>query len=594
MLLKTELPRLPRLSEQDIRARVGNTSFQRGEQYFRSGAIFDTRCQGRTLRARCSGSRAEAYRLHVTFDEETIVDGNCSCPVGAGGHCKHTAALLLTWLERPDEFAVVEEMDAALERRSKEELIALIKQMLRQEPELESLLEVPLPTSGQHAPSVSPETYRRQAAAVFRRTGDEWGAEAEIADGLQAITAIGDGFAEQEDWTNAAAVYEAVAGEVLEQYGMFHDEGGDLAELVDECVQGLGRCLTATEDGAFRERLLHALFNVYRWDIDFGGIDMGAGALDLILEHTSPEERRAVAGWVREAMPQATDWSSNWRREAYGGFLLELELDTLDDEAFLQVCRETSRSGDLVDRLLSLGRVDEAREEAQQVGDYELLGLADIFVEHGRGEVAEQLMAERSQESQDLRLGDWLKRYYRAQGRNAPALELAEQLFRAGPGIDGLARYQELRELAQQVGRWETMHPKLQAFLRQEQQLDLLIQIYLDEGEIDQALKALPARRKRGLVTSFYGSPSLELRVAEAAEQSRPKAALEIYREVAERLIDQRGRGNYQEAARLLEKVRALYQRLGESGAWQDYIADLRDRTRSLRALKEELAAAGL
>jgi hypothetical protein len=37
-----------------------------------------------------------------------------------------------------------------------------------------------------------------------------------------------------------------------------------------------------------------------------------------------------------------------------------------------------------------------------------------------------------------------------------------------------------------------------------------------------------------------------------------------------------------------------LYEKLGEGEAWTSYIAALRERNRNLRALKEELANAGL
>ena len=59
-------------------------------------------------------------------------------------------------------------------------------------------------------------------------------------------------------------------------------------------------------------------------------------------------------------------------------------------------------------------------------------------------------------------------------------------------------------------------------------------------------------------------------------------------------LIAQQGRQNYQQACRLLARVRALYERLGEGETWVRYIADLRERNRRLRALMEELAAAGM
>ena len=117
------------------------------------------------------------------------------------------------------------------------------------------------------------------------------------------------------------------------------------------------------------------------------------------------EERRVVAGWIREVLPHGTDWSANFHRQVYGGFLMDLEEDALDDETFRHICRETGRVHDLVDRLLALGRLDEAIAQAERVGDDKLLGWADIVVQHGHGDLAERLMQERSEKTQDRRSG---------------------------------------------------------------------------------------------------------------------------------------------------------------------------------------------
>ena len=390
---------IPKLSEEDVRSHVGSRSFERGYYYFRDGAIFDARCQGMTLKADCEGSQPQPYRVHVTFDPGGIQKAYCSCPVGGGGYCKHVAALLLTWLYRSSDFREVEELDTALERRSKGELIALIKQMLRRQPELEVLLETPLPTNGKRRAPVDPATYRRQAAAAFRHAGYERDAEEDIADDLDVIVEIGDGFVDQEDYVNAASVYQAVAQEVLSHYGEFEGEGGELGEVVNDCVEGLGRCLASIKDDPVaREGVLHALFNIYHFDVDFGGVGLSDEVPDLILKHATPEERCTVADWVRAVLPpkEKDSWSANWHRQRYGGFLLELEKDKLDDEAYLSICRKTGRLKDLVDRLLSLGQRNEASAEAEKAGDYDLLQLADIFVSYGHGETAEHLVAERA------------------------------------------------------------------------------------------------------------------------------------------------------------------------------------------------------
>jgi uncharacterized Zn finger protein len=543
---------IPTVSEGEIRARVGEQSFQRGRQYFRDGAIFDARRQDMTLKARCAGSRGNAYRLHVTFDATGIADADCSCPVGTGGYCKHIAALLLTWRERPEAFGEVAEIDAALEQRSKDELIALVKQMLRLRPDLESLLEMPLPAAGKRHTPASPETYYRQAIAAIRGGADEWG-DADSADELLALAEIGDGFVDQEDFASAAAVYEAVSRAALENFELFDQESDDLGNLIHACVEGLGRCLAGEEhDRAAREMILQALFAVYRFDVDYGGIGLGDDVPDLVREHATAEERRMVAGWVREVLPQGTDWSANFHRQVYGGFLLDLEEDVLDDETFLRICRETGRVHDLVDRFLALGRLDEAIAQAERVGDYELLGLADIFVQHGHGEVAERLMRERSEKTQDTRVLDWLKERYKARGDQVAALELARTIFRLRPSLEG---YREIRELAAPLDRWEAVRPALRLFLQEARRDDLLIQVYLDEGEIDHALEAVKAKRTPSY--GYYGY-SMALEVAKAAEETRPRAALDLYQQHAEGLIAQQGRQNYQQACRYLAKVRRL------------------------------------
>ena len=93
----------------------------------------------------------------------------------------------------------------------------------------------------------------------------------------------------------------------------------------------------------------------------------------------------------------------------------------------------------------------------------------------------------------------------------------------------------------------------------------------------------------------YYGySSNIALEVAGAAEETRPREAIELYRQYAERLIAMRDRKNYQAACTYLLKMRALYEKLGENEAWTGYITALREQNRNLRALKEELARARL
>lgn len=588
---------LPELTEADVRNWTSDAYFRRGEGYFHNGHIVDPRLQGNTLKARCLGSRPTPYRLEVTLNQEGIAHGECSCPIGSGGHCKHAIALLLTWVYERDTFLEVEELETALERRSKDELITLIQLMLTRHPDLESLLELPIVGEAGADRPLDPEVVRRQASNAFHGIEyDTWPGCYAVSQQLLGLVGIADAYAERGRWHDAATVYELVMREVLDSYSMVRDEEGDLHAVVDECVERLGDCLAMTEDSAQRETILRALFDVYRWDVAYGGIDMGYQAPGIILEQATPEERAQVAQWVRDVLPTGDSWSNDYHRRRFGGLLLDLEEEWLDDEAFLRICRETNRWRDLVDRLLTLGRVEEAAAVARDVSSFELLHLADIFVSHGHADLAEDLVRQRAQvedednaSRRDRRLIEWLKDRAQEGGDPEKALALAERLFWEHPSLSG---YQEMERAARALQRWDELRVATLNRLADKKKYQLLIRIHLEEGAIDRALETLEEISRSQ--QPMWGVGRLRIKVARAAEESRPWEAIHLYMETVERLIDARGRGNYADAAQHLIRVREIYHQMGESEAWKTLIANVREQNRRLPALQDELNKAGL
>jgi hypothetical protein len=495
--------------------------------------------------------------------------------------------LLLAWLHEPDAFQEIEDLDTALERRSKAELIALIRKMIQRHPDLEVLLKSATVGDPDAGHPLDPELIRRQVNAAFSRAGHEWGAASQAARDLQDVINLGDEYGYHGNCRDAATIYQTVAQEVLEYYGMVHDEGGDLNYIVYQCSQGLGRCLEGTEDVVQKEGLLRALFDIYRWDVDSGGYGIGEEVPEIILAHTDAKERRRVSKWVRDALPQGGSWSDNFHRQAYGGFMLELLETELDDESFLQLCRETGRVHDLVNRLLTLNQVDEAVSGATRAGDYELLGLADLFVLHGYSDRAELLIRARAETSQDSRLTAWLKAQAEERGDLAQALTPAETLFWQRPSPQA---YKEMEQLAQRLKRWDAVRTDCLARLHDEGNYGLLTEIYLLEGVVDRALETLEQFHQR----SRWGRDTLSLKVAQAAEKSRPRDAIRLYLTEVERLIAARGRGNYAEAATYLLRVRSVHIQMGEEETWMTLITDIREQNRRLPAMQDEFNQAGL
>ena len=119
------MDRVPAISEIDVQNWVGTKSYQKGYRYYEDEAILNPRLRGQSLIAECQGSLPTPYRVEIRLGPEGILWGGCTCPAGEGGHCKHAAALLLTWLHEPDGFVEVPELDKLLDNRSKDELSTL-------------------------------------------------------------------------------------------------------------------------------------------------------------------------------------------------------------------------------------------------------------------------------------------------------------------------------------------------------------------------------------------------------------------------------------------------------------------------------------
>ena len=87
------------------------------------------------------GADDHDYRIEVRLDGSKIIAGRCTCPVGDDGMCKHVAALLLNWREKPDDFQESPALETVLAGCSQSELIRLVRSLLDADPDLEEVLE---------------------------------------------------------------------------------------------------------------------------------------------------------------------------------------------------------------------------------------------------------------------------------------------------------------------------------------------------------------------------------------------------------------------------------------------------------------------
>ncbi|MDI6769628.1 MAG: SWIM zinc finger family protein [Anaerolineales bacterium] len=583
---------LPRLIENDVENYIPDPYFQRGRNYYHSGAIFDTVRRGSCIEGYCEGSASEPYHVVVTLGEDGIAGDTCTCPMDGG--CKHVVALLLAWVHKPKEFSERQPVNSALEGKTKDELIALVQAMLQRVPELERLLDLSMPgKSGkgdQRRTRVDAETYRRQIRYAMR-DADDWEAVFGIAREIGLVVDIGDGFADQEDWENAQIVYQTVLDEGLAHYMETQDEG-DIGSEIGRAVDGMGECLAARAgDTEARQAILASLFEVLKWDIGEGGLGMSDGVPELLQQHATIEDRAEIRKWIVAEIKNITgsEWSRDYRREAWGRLLLSFADDENVDE-FLEQAGKQGLHKPVFDKLIQLGRLDEALDVAQRhltTTGWERLQAAQSLYEAGRQDDA-LVFAKAGLPDKDLRLAEWVAEEYARRGDTAGALELQLTRWQARPEMK---LYETLEQLAKKLQQWEPLRPRLLAELEKSSHATLLADIYLRDQEWDAAWAVAEKARTSKLA---WGWGNLLLHVAQVSDKHRPQKAIPVYLDAAERLIEKQGRKNYAAAAGYLHRARDLFSAMKRSDEWQKTIADLRQRHRNLPALQDELRKAGV
>jgi hypothetical protein len=623
----TQALRFAPLDDNSIKAQTDSGSFSRGRTYFRQGHIRETVRRDATIEAACTGSDVVPYRVRATLARdgarvENPQSFSCTCP--RGGFCKHIVALLLTWVDDPGRFVERPALVDLLAGRSQDDLMALIERMVQRYPDLERLVDLPAPAQPGSADagsanevSVDAATIRRYAQSAFADFDPyvyEWGKYPGPPADAYDLLEVGKGYMAAAQWANAQVVFTNLAEELAEVLRVFNDEEGEFAGMLIECDAGLAACLGAQAtlpegerlDGEHRERLIQAMYDIWRLDIfETGGIDLSQHGADAIARNVTDAERATVESWLRQE-----NINDRWARGAVTGFIVMLrEQAGLVDEELLALYREYELWDEVAGMLLDLDRVSEAIAVANRHirEPHGLLAFADALIGRGGTHVGEALSlvddyaweVEGTNPVHDATLQQWLIAQFGSHDRPAAALAVAEKRFRRQPSLQTWQAVQRAADLpGQEPAAWTEIRQNLISHLRSGQDWTVLVDVYLDEGDVAAAIDAFDRRGKQQRPGTWYamstGFGDQELNLARAAERDYPDRAVSIYRKKAEGMIGYRQRSSYQVAAGYLARVKEILVRGDRAEEWATLIGELRTTYKSLRALREELDALDL
>ncbi|WP_043265931.1 hypothetical protein [Streptomyces sp. CT34] len=552
------------LTEANLKMLAGARSFERGRGYL--DAVSGVEVGDGWVTASVHGT--ERYEVELALEGPGGLSGECDCPYGLEGNfCKHLVAVGLTVLARPESLPRqrkaarerAQDLDGWLSARSKDELLALVRELIGEDRQLRRRLELRAASARGDITSVRARIRELLDIGPFAQYGyvEYADARAYADQAGQAVSAIG-----ALTGSGRAADAVVLAGEAMELLaravecvddsdGWLGQVGAGLADV------HLDACRAARPDPGELARWLvgHAL----------GEVDDGLTDIDpLDYEDVLGGEGMAV---LRKLAVEA--WQGNRRGWAEKYLMERLAKGGGDVDAVIAV-----HAGDLAPNghthLVIARELDTARRPD------EALGWAERGVREARDLAAV-----------DTALVDHLCDRYAQADRLADAVALRRDHFGARRT---LLAYQQLRAAARAADCWPAEREGALAVLRadagQRQQGwyggAVLVDALLDDKDVDAAWQA---------ATGTGAHDRQWLALADQARATRPADALGVYLRLAEPLTEQTGNAVYEQLVSLLLSIRDCHRRLGSPDRFTEYVSALRTaqkRKRNLMRLMDE------
>lgn len=551
--------------EDDLRARAGARSFERGRGYL--DAVSGLEVGESSVTAMVHGT--DVYEVELTLGWDEGISGWCDCPYGQEGNfCKHCVAVGLTVLRRaktiPQQRAAARARSSGLEAwlsgLSRDQLLVLVREQVAEDRELRRRLELRAAAARSDLGTVrdriialiDPRPFARYGCIEYADAAGYARQVAEAASALRALTA--DGRAAQ-----AVGLAEESIRVLGETYGEIDDSDGAVGQAAAAVAEAHREAcgVARTDPARLAEWLVGQLLDDSNDVTDLDPLDyadvLGPSGLARMRQLAAEARRRRPSGWAERYLME--------RLVKAGGdvdALVALHAQDLDASGATHLL--------IAEELESAGRADEALAWAER-------GLRDC--------AAEMYV--------DGRLVDYVCVRYAKTGRAADVVGVRRDRFRVERS---LAAYRQLRAAAQAAECWEAERAAARATLREDARCErggwygrsVLIDALLDDGDVDAAWWEANGR----------ADDRQWVQLADLSRETRPAEALGVYLRLIERLKEPTGDRTYEHLARLLLGARDCHRALGTEDAFTMYLGGLRTELKRRRKLMSILDRHGL
>jgi len=294
------------LTEDTIKQIFGNTTFFKGQDYYKNGHIQGTVKLEDTLFAQVMGSSPEPYEVRALIKDSEI-STKCTCPVG--NMCKHGTGLLLKWVFEPSSFIDADRFLQSLDGISKDEIINMIARAIKQNPSLINEFS----RWEREKPRINMDAISEKIAWITNGELDYDHIDDAI-DKLDEIKNIADRLKEENSVKDAAEIYFALVEGCVDAFDEGADDSdGSMGDLAINCIKDFNECVEQINDPVYNNRLLGKIMNLARIE------DYGLEASDMLYSVINNENIKKVEEYFLEKLEEkrttASESSFRYQKE---------------------------------------------------------------------------------------------------------------------------------------------------------------------------------------------------------------------------------------------------------------------------------------